>query len=95
MSCLLRTWHLKIGLWVIHGQQLKAPLSLCPKDLMLKVKLCTPLLGPQALSVRKLCLRETPTGHLLLLALRVSFGVAVPATPEVAISGVVSSTHLQ
>ena len=95
MFCLSRTWHLKTGLRTIHRQQLKAPLSLCPKALMLKLKPCTSVLGLQALSVRKLCLGETPMGHPLLLALRFSFGVAVPATPEVAISGVVSSVHLQ
>lgn len=62
---------------------------------MFKAKPCTSVLGLQALSVRKLCLGETPMGLLLLLALHVSFGVAVPATPEVAISGAVSSLLLQ
>lgn len=66
---------------MIHRQQLKAPLRLCSKVLMLKVKPCTSVLGLHAFSVRKLCLRETPMGHLLLLALHVSY--AVPAMLEV------------
>ena len=45
MSCPSRTWHLKPGLRMIHRQQLQAPLSLCLKVLMLKVKPCTSLLG--------------------------------------------------
>lgn len=71
MSCLSHTRHLKTGLQMIHRQQLKAPLSLCSKVLMLKVKPCTSVLGLQAFSMRKLCLM----GHLLLLALHVSFGL--------------------